>query len=292
MIIINLKAGLGNQMFQYACGRALALRNDDSLKLDISSFVKQDTSRYSKREYSLAHFCIHAEIAGMDEIERIKYPLGLISRVSRTCSTLFKQKILRQFNIRFDQKVANLKGNSYLDGFWQSEKYFKDFEEDIGKDFTLKSIGNEAKIILEEIVSSTMPIAIQIRRGDNVTNPHSARHHGCPGMDYYSRAIRTIEEKLPVDNIRFFVFSDDIEWVKENLSSLSCTFVSKKGIRDYEEIELMRACKHHIISNSTLGWWGAWLNPNPNKIVIVPKQWVKKAQWQHKDTVPKSWIRI
>ncbi len=284
MIIIKLSGGLGNQLFQYALGRKKSIQNEDVFKLDISAYTKD----YA-RKYKLGVFNIIENIATSEEIKKLKIPLGLFSRIIRG----FKFKILRIHNIGFKSAVLKKKGNMYLDGYWQSELYFTDIRETLLKDFTLKSEpGTEAKGWIEKITSIQTPVSLHIRRGDYVQDTKTNSYHGVCDLSYYTNAYQRLVEK-GVNNIHMIVFSDDLEWVRENLE-LPCpmSFVSGSNIQDYEELVLMSKCHHNIIANSSFSWWGAWLNPRVDKIVIAPQQWFKKDPQLYKDIVPETWIKI
>jgi len=288
MIIINLKGGLGNQMFQYACGRAISLRNEEKIKLDITGF-ERTKNMDTPREYYLSHFNIFCnEIASGGEIQILKYPLGIVSKGWR----FFKVKILRQFNIGFIPKIFNAKKSIYLDGFFQTEKYFIHCADTIRKEFSLKEpMGQAAQAVASKISKEPESVSLHVRRGDVARNVATNPYAGITTPEYYRKALEYIGSKLKKPHV--FIFSDDPKWVVENIKiSFPSTVISSSGIPDYEEIILMSQCRAHIIANSSFSWWGAWLNPRPDKIVIAPKQWIRKMQWRHKDTVPKSWIRL
>ncbi|MDD5068946.1 MAG: alpha-1,2-fucosyltransferase [Candidatus Pacebacteria bacterium] len=283
MIIFNLKGGLGNQMFQYALGRKLSLQNKDILKLDATLFDKEN-----QRRYTLGHFLIQGDIATQEEIRRIKNPHGPLSHLKH----LFKKKVLRQFNVRFLPEILLLKGDIYLEGYWQSEKYFKDIRPILLNDFTLKDgLSEQATRTLMQIRNTKNPVSIHVRRGDYVKSQEAKAYHDMCSPSYYRQALEIIKNKT--DSPSFFIFSDDIDWVKGNLKlEGSVTYVSNPAIKDYEELILMSACKHNIIANSSFSWWGAWLNQNLEKIVIAPEKWANISPKIYKDIVPESWIKI
>ena len=292
MIIINLKGGLGNQMFQYACGRVLALKNRDILKLDATGYGEKNGID-TMRRYSLGPFNIKAGIATREEIWRLKYPHGIISKGWR----FFKFKLLRQFNAGFYPRILQKKGDIYLDGFWQTYRYMDGFEDEIRKDFTLKEpLSTTTATIAEEIKNSDKPtVSLHVRRGDYVSSARENAYHGTYGNDYYSRALTAMKEELAGRNIsafRVFVFSDGMDWVKKNIDIPYPTTYIPDDIPDYEQLILMSTCDHHIIANSSFSWWGAWLDSKQDKIVIAPKRWTRKSNWRHRDTVPKEWIRV
>ncbi len=303
MIITRLRGGLGNQLFQYACGRALSLRTDNSIRLDVEGYAKEAQEKNRKdtqRSYSLSHFNIRAEIATSEEIRAFKYPLGIISKGWRFA----KVKIFRQFNTGFIPKILSKRGDVYLDGYWQTELYFNDHEKEIRADFTLKNpLGSAAADVAAQIRGAES-VSIHVRRGDVARDAATNPYFGISTPDYYAAAINHIvslskntneNTGKSINSPRFFVFTDDVAWVKENIKIPEpCTFVSGKNIPDYEELVLMSLCRHNIIANSSYSWWGAWLNANPEKIIIAPKEWVNGAhnRKMHKDTVPSAWIRL
>lgn len=256
-MIIALVGGLGNQMFQYAMGRARSLRENRPVSFDTSYYPAQ-----SLRTYALSVFQAPIKIAS---------PLAVFIAKAR-------QKIL---------------GNpdAYLEGYWQSENYFQDYADTIRADFTLKNpLGNEAQKILADIRSSNAA-SLHIRRGDYAASAKVQAVHGLIPLSYYADAIAYIAEHR--DNPTFFVFSDDILWAKENLTSTHpLVFVSRKGIADYEELALMSSCNDNILANSSFSWWGAWLNPHKEKIVIAPHHWFADNSKSTADLIPQSWIQL
>jgi hypothetical protein len=299
MIIIALKGGLGNQMFQYACGRALSLHDNEPVKLDISGYAKTRTSD-TPREYSLSHFSIKEKtIATNEEIRALKYPYGIVSKGWRFIRT----KIFRQFNLDWNPRIFSKKGPRYLDGYWQTEKYFVDYADDIRREFSLeKPFGTAAQAIADTISTGQPAVSLHVRRGDVARDAATNRYSGITTPEYYARALAFLAEKLStlgIKNFHVFVFSDDIEWVKQNIPiPLPTTYVSEKleigvpKIPDYEELVLMSMCDHNIIANSSFSWWAAWLNRNHDKIIIAPKIWIRGNGTKHKDIAPASWIRI
>jgi hypothetical protein len=287
MIIINLKGGLGNQMFQYACGRALSLRNKDAeFKIDKNGLEKAREVGDEYRPYSLSNFNIRESIANKDEINKLKYPFGLLSKYL----IFFRTKILRQNYVSFSQKIKNTKKSKYLDGYFQTEKYFNDFKEAIKSDFTPKKLSNDAEKIISKIRNEDDTVSIHIRRGDYVNHRILG---GICTTSYYKEAIKIIENKL--SNPKFYVFSNEIDWVKSNIIFPSGTeYISSTNIKDFEELIIMSKCKHNIIANSSFSWWAAWLNKNKNKIIIAPKKWAHGIYNRRKlrDIIPNTWIKI
>ena len=301
MIITNLKGGLGNQMFQYATGLSLSKKNNTVLLLDISGYSDQrilnsDTPRF----FDLKHFEISAKIADSEQVKKTKYSHDLISKICRGINKKILKKNYQDFHpellINISDKISkNPNHNIYLDGFFQSEKNFSKIRPALLQEFQLKPelITDQVKYFQRQITgldSNRNSISIHIRRGDYVKNPQTKKYHGLCPLLYYRDSIDLIAESI--DHPHFFIFSDDTEWVKENLKiSFNNTFVSGLGLSPQQELYLMSKCSHNIIANSSFSWWGAWLNKNINKIVIAPEKWTVKNT-EHPNIIPAGWIKI
>lgn len=292
MIIVKLMGGLGNQMFQYALGRHLAIQRCVSLKLDVSWFAGQ-----TLRQFKLDRFNIQAEIASSEEIfffTREDWPT--ISRklylFAQRLFPMYFGKVIKQKGLYFSAEMFNSPKKIYLNGYWQSEKYFKVIETMLRQDFTLKKglSSKSARIIGR--VKECPSVSLHVRRKDYVEDKNTTRVHGVCSIEYYEKAVKYLRENIP--NASFFVFSDDLSWAAKNLSFLSpIEFVDAGGnIRDEEELILMSACKHHIIANSTYSWWGAWLGTYPEKIVVAPRRWFNDMAIDTNDIVLETWIRM
>lgn len=287
MVTVNLKGGLGNQLFQYAVGRSLAHKNADRLALDLTGLVRAQDKGDMYRKYALGAFSIKTSTATASEAERAKNPYGLISKVWRA----FSSKVLRQQHIGWEPNVFRKRGDVYLDGYWQSPKYFADIRDYLLEEIVLTSPLSSAANAFNSKIMSSEAVFIHIRRGDYVTDKKVRAINGTCSPDYYTRAILRTKERI--SNPAWFVFSDDIAWVKTNLNlPVEATFVSDKSITDTEELALMASCKHAIIANSTFSWWGAWLIQNPEKVVIAPSPWFDTKYDHHADLIPDSWTRL
>lgn len=290
MIIVNIIGGLGNQMFQYAFGYALAKQRDTLLKIDTTLF-----NNYGLRKFELKKFNINPSIASMQEIEEMKYKqIFFLEKLLRT--VLKKNKPYSKYYYHekyfYYQKELIEKQHQYFEGYWQSEKYFKAYREELLQQFTLKNGLYRASKVYFEKIESTNAVGLHIRRGDYVNNPHTNSVHGTCSLEYYQQAMRLIDEK--VNSPHYFIFSDDLDWAKESLTFITdITFVELgKEIPDHEEMYLMSRCKHNIIANSSFSWWGAWLNQNPHKTVIAPKKWFNDATINTDDLIPEDWVRL
>lgn len=291
MIIVKLIGGLGNQMFQYAVGRYLAMKNKNTLKLDISGFRD-----YKLRNYDLGHFNIRENIATSKDLSGVIFPSDrFIHKIGKylKIKTANVQQIryIKEQKSDFHPEILTLRDNIYLDGYWQSEKYFSDIQDVIRKEFTVKNKPDPInESYLGEIVDCES-VSVHIRRGDYVSNPTTNQVHGFLGLEYYQRAMNAMLEKI--GNPHFFVFSDDPEWAERNIkANAPITYVKHNGTKSYEDLRLMSTCKHHIIANSSFSWWGAWLSPDKEKFVIAPKRWFKSDRLNARDLIPDSWHKI
>jgi len=289
MLIVNILGGIGNQMFQYAFGYAISKKNDEVLKLDINSF-----ETYDLRDYELGLFNINAVLASNEEVKKLKYKneniFEKVLRKVRRKKMAVSENNYKEHHFHFDQDVFNAEGNIYFDGYWQSEKYFNDYREELLEQFTLKNGIHSQTRIFKQKIENAESISLHIRRADYVTNAHTNSVHGTCDLVYYRKAVSFLKSK--VSNPHFFIFSDDLAWAKENLDFIdNITFVElEKDVPDHEEMYLMSQCRHNIIANSSFSWWGAWLNQNPDKIVIAPKQWFNDLAINTSDLIPESWI--
>lgn len=286
MIIVNLKGGTGNQLFQYALGKKLALKNNDVLKLDTAGLARANVVGDIYRPFALVDLNITKEIATAAEVKKLKYPYGIFSKAWRyLCFKLSADK-----NTLFHPHVLNFSGDIYLDGFWQSPLYFADIREALLKEFTLDRPLSAAAAAFADQIKNSTAVALHVRRGDYVKNPRVEKEFGPCTLSYFKSAMEEIEKTI--SNPTYFVFSDDLPWVKENLPvGDSAVFVKGDGMTDIEDLLLMSMCQHNIISNSSFSWWSAWLNDNPAKKVVVPTPWFN-TQPADKNLIPESWIQI
>lgn len=286
MIIVNIKGGLGNQMFQYALGRRLSLIERQDIKFDKTGYRDG-----GYRSYGLGFFNVEQSFANTDEIKRLKYPYGPISKIWR----LFKSRVLRIRYTGWEPKKLIQTKNAYLDGYWQSYKYFEDIRETLVKDFSLKIPLEQTHPELLAKISSPNSVSLAVRRTDYLL-PINLKNIGVCSADYYNRAIKIVEEKITSPS--FFVVCDDLDWVRNNIGfhNHPVTFVSElrknNSITDYQELILMSKCKHNIIANSSFSWWSAWLNENPDKIVIAPDVWFNNSSLKIDDIVFPTWIKL
>ena len=291
MIITKLNGGLGNQMFQYAIGRKIALKYNTALVLDTTSF-----EMYKLRKYNLDQFNFEDQIASNYELVLfgLKEERNPVKKAYyQIAKKLFQPVLIHEKQFNFDSDVfKNTKKNTYLDGYWQSEKYFSDIRSVLLDDLTIKKPLKNKNLDFYNHISSVNSVSLHIRRGDYVSNEKTLNVHGICELNYYYKAIELISKKS--GNPVLFIFSDDMQWVKENLkSSFETIFVDVNNAdTSYEDLRLMSLCRHNIIANSSFSWWGAWLNNNNDKIVIAPKKWLNDLSIDTKDVIPGSWIKM
>lgn len=286
MVAIELIGGLGNQMFQYATARALALSRHEKLVLDNQLFTN-----YALHYYGLNHFNITCDFLEKDK--SVVEPLKILDKVK---AVLSQKKIFYPYveqDLTYDKELFELSHkNIFLKGYFQSEKYFIKFENQLRKDFEIISPLKKETIEMLELIYAQNSVSLHIRRGDYVSNPQANAVHGTCDLNYYHRAIEIIKKEI--ENPVFFIFSDDIDWAKENLNIDNTThFVDfNDASTNYEDLKLMSNCKHNIIANSSFSWWGAWLNSYQSKIVITPSKWFNTDIHNPKDIIPESWLKI
>ena len=292
MITVQLRGGLGNQLFQYAAARSLALHHGTFVAFDLSLLDRAKPGGV-RRTYELSAFDIKPSRPPL--LDRLAF--GLVDMPSRDRIKSYVNSRLRATKyaeqaISFDPAMRDVtSARAYLTGYFQSERYFECIEEQLRVD--LKFV-DKPKIQLREIARSEAIVSLHVRRGDYSDNPATNRFHGLCSLEYYEKAIAYLAEKL--EDIHFFIFSDDQAWVRKHLRlTHSATFVEgPPNESSHKDMQLMSQCQHHIIANSSFSWWGAWLNPMPDKIVIAPERWFadETAQAQTQDMIPEGWIRM
>jgi hypothetical protein len=261
MAIVKIKGGLGNQMFQYAHGRKLELKGK-KVVFDISFFHGAKANSDTPREFNLSAFNIATQAEFSPRPRRLRDLLT---------------KIAGKIGVRIEQ-------------YFQGEKYFQEISGELRKEFTLKNgLSPVAREILKQIENPNS-VSLHVRRGDYVNDKKIKDNRNICGLEYYRQAMARIQEK--VNNAKFFVFSDEIDWAKENFIGEEFVFVSSPELKEYEEMILMSRSAHHIIANSSFSWWGAWLGQNNNKIVIAPSRWLLDSRVDTSDIIPKDWIKI
>jgi len=282
VIVIRVQGGLGNQLFQYALGRALELAHHRSVRYDLSWFGNQKL-----RRYELDRFRTRVSLATAEQIERARQrPL-----LARALDAV-RARIATTYRTGFDSAVLRTIGPAYLGGYWQSERYFADISDQLRAELTVANApeGRNAEQLHRILQEPT--VSLHVRRGDYVADRRTNAFHGTASLDYYRRALDRIGS-IQAD-AHLLVFSDDIPWVRANLQTdFPITYVDWNGPEQaYEDLRLMAACRHHIIANSSFSWWGAWLDPSSRKLVLAPERWYSDPTVRTVDLIPKSWVTV
>jgi hypothetical protein len=290
MIYVRLTGGLGNQMFQYAAGRELAQRHQTELVLDVSAYENQPEGE-TPRHYELGIFKHSARLADGAQV-KLAAKAARASRLDKLLGRKPGITVVRESGFPFEPAVLKAPDNSYLIGYWQSEKYFPSVRAELLEDFTLKHEPDAANAKTAAEIAAVTAVSLHVRRGDYVTNANAAKFHGMTSLEYYREAIKQMAGQ--VKEPHFFVFSDDPGWCRENLKfDLPMTFVTNNsGDKGYEDMRLMSQCRHHIIANSSFSWWGAWLNPRADKIVLAPGRWFNDSTVDTRDIYAQGWVKI
>jgi hypothetical protein len=285
MIVVKLQGGLGNQMFQYAAARGAA-KPQEIIYLDHTHLedYHTDTEDFTARCFELGIFKhIKAKKAGKIQLSFFKSPF-IAFKLLRAALTPSIIKQDDNNNIALTNTIDS--SFIYLDGYFQSERYFQHIKKEIQEAFTFPETDYAHKFLKDQIIQTTNAVSMHIRRSDYL-KPKINAYHGVLPHSYYKQAKKIMEEKIPSPH--YYIFSDDPEWCRNNLLSDNSTIVSSPSDDKWTDMSLMSCCKHHIIANSSYSWWGAWLNKNPGKIVIAPVNWFKSIP---AGIVPESWIKI
>lgn len=296
MIVSNLAGGLGNQMFQYACARTLALDLTLPLKFTIDTFRQFDSYHQGlelERVFGLKlDVPEHVELRRLVGVGRT-HPKVRRLIAQRPFSWLGNSKFLSELDLQHWSKLRHLAiDGAYLYGYWQSEKYFTNHADLIRADFTPRAALSGKNMALAQMIVNSPSISIHVRRGDYVSNAKTLATHGTCSPEYYFLAIETMLQKFP--DAKLFAFSDDPQWVSQVLLPRYPELVlvdHNNGLDSYNDMRLMSMCQHHIIANSSFSWWGAWLNPSLDKVVIAPSRWFSKDT-DTQDLIPAGWERM
>lgn len=289
---VAIYGGLGNQMFQYALCVAL---NRRGIKTRIS---------FSNYLYRFHHHGFNLSNAFTIDLQ---FPLNLLNSFLNHGTFLYKNRYIGFFLKRLLHRNQD-KSNKYIEkkefefdpdvfkqrdciffGIWQVESYFSDIKEVILKEFEFRVPSDKKNNEIINMITHSNSVSIHIRRGDYLNDRWRNILGVIQSTIYYENAADYLKERLA--NLRFFVFSDDIAWAKENLKLLNCVYVDhNKGKRSFVDMYLMSLCKHNIIANSTFSWWAAWLNRNTARMVIMPEKWIIGEKCG--GIFPHEWIKI
>lgn len=292
MILIRLKGGLGNQMFQYAFARGMSKRLNTEFKMDCSLLL--DRARAEQvvyRDYDLdifklkTHFIVHSWILRVI----YKFPFTATGRIVRKLVSL-KKSYQKEKHFHFDKDlIENPKNSALYDGWWQSRRYWENVENELRKELDFVHPILESSLPLLESIKSTNSVCLNVRRTDFVNNPTL----NATNLQYFQKAVDKIASL--VKNPHFFIFSDDLEWCKNHLVfEYPSEIIShnEKGKKFGNYLRLMSSCKHFIIPNSSFAWWAVWLSNKSSQHVIAPENWFNDGDFDTSDLIPSNWIRI
>ena len=291
MVISQVIGGLGNQMFQYAAGRALALAHDTSLVLDTSGFKNYELHQGFELGRVFSAPFAEADAKDMTQVlgwRRHAVVRRLLDRLPR--NVVGAGAYVNEPHFHHWPQFEALPAQSYLAGYWQSEKYFQRHALQIRKDFTFAPAkGRNAELAAE--IYGVNAVSLHVRRGDYVSNPGTTAVHGLCSLAYYQDAIRVVIAQVP--DARLYIFSDEIKWARQNLQiTVPHKFIEhNQGKDSFNDMMLMSRCQHHIIANSSFSWWGAWLNGSSSKLVIAPEKWFADDK-STADLIPHQWMRL
>jgi Glycosyl transferase family 11 len=303
VITMSLIGGLGNQMFQYAAGKALAERHGVPLALDISGFRD-----YALRPFLLDRLFVPEAIASVQtepaerpgiNFTRAKWK----GRIDRLFGKAGLPKLAsspneyREPHFHYDPAFEALGPQTALFGYFQSERYFNSIAGNLRDWFSPREpLGDAAAAALKRIEASRLPVSVHVRRGDYL-KPGTHEVHGILGESFYRQVFDRLESVVGHE-AQIFIFSDDpaaAEQVLKFIPGSRLNHVCGDPERPWEDMTLMARCQHHVIANSSFSWWGAWLNPSPDKIVVAPRAWFVATELNKRNTsdlYPAGWILV
>ena len=285
MIIIKFIGGLGNQMFQYALYRKLK-ESGKVVKADLTEI--KEYNRHNGYEIENV-FNVKIDEASIEELSNLKdNRQDIISKIRRKLFGFKKSHYIEKSNA-YDENILNL-DNIYLDGYWQTSKYFDSIRDVIFQDFNYNFTCDNKNEEVIKLMKESNSVSMHIRRGDYVSNPEAAKvHGGITTLQYYQNAIKYINANI--EKPMFFIFSDDVEWTKKNIVVDNSMIISwNRSTDSFKDMILMSNCKHNIIANSSFSWWGAYLNKNKDKKVLAPNKWYNTMEAP--DIICDNWITI
>jgi hypothetical protein len=285
-LIIQIMGGLGNQLFQYALGRRLQLERKARVRFDLDLF-----NEHNERSPNLQKYRTHVPL--ITAADRIAIRASFGRTLSKSIG--FLKPVIKPFLFEryfdshqgLDPKPLQLIGRWYISGWWQSPGYFRSIRQTILEEFQPAETLNQIDEELKKQITDVNSVCVHIRRGDYVTNPKYNREFKTQPAEYYHDCMRELEDRL--DNPRFFIFTDDPKWARQNITGNVTHVDNHDGSSDYIDLHLMSRCRHFITANSTFSWWAAWLSPHEDKTVIVPKIWRLPAVGPPPDLIPADW---
>lgn len=289
MIIVRCMGGLGNQMFQYALGRRLAMRYGEMLRLDLSLYQDQGL-----RRFELDHYAVKYRKATLCDLGRFM-DLGARGRILSAPWRLMDRgrcRVVRERFFHFDPTVLENGNHLFLEGYWQNPCYFAPIDGELRKELVPTAALEEPEAALGGRIADANAVAIHVRGGDYLSDPSASHALGACPSEYYRAALACVRDR--VQNPTFFAFSDDPARARSVLpADEEVTFVEGRiESRAWVDQYLMSRCRHQVIANSTFSWWAAWLNPFPEKVVVAPRQWFRNGMLDTRGLFPPNWVTL
>ena len=287
MLIVKIFGGLGNQMFQYALYRKLQVLGKEVF------CDTQSLSKVSEQGFPIINIFPNTKIQVVSEEDR-----GRLGDVSKSLFSKVRRRVWRKGShiceneeIKYFQTEILGMDEVYLDGYWQSESYFRDIRETLVAEFEFPIVSDRRNRELALEMRENNSVSVHFRRGDYLCGKVAKIHGGLCSDLYYEKAIGYFKEKYT--DVHFYIFSNDPDWIKQHYNNPKMTIINwNNNANSYLEMYLMSQCHHNIIANSSFSWWGAWLNQNEKKEVIAPRFWFNPKYMIEKDTVCESWVRM
>lgn len=286
MKVIKVVGGLGSQMFAYSLFLALRHKNKETI-CDFSWFKynKQHNGSEIKKIFRLEEKKVNFFLGALLNSNFILYRI-----LRKVCEKFRIIKYFKNKSYNFNNEILENKKNIIYDNScWTSYRYFENISNEIKSKFNFPRLEEEKNVEIAKKIEKTNSVALHVRHGDYL---ESNLLKGLCELNYYQKCINYIEKEI--ENPYFFIFSDDIEWCKENFKLKNCYYINwNTKEKSFRDMQLMSLCKHNIIPNSSFSWWGAYLNKNPNKVVLTPERWVNEvSEIMLKDMNPSDWIII
>lgn len=291
MVVIRFSGGLGNQMFQYAAGLAISDRLKTNLLCDIDWFKHQNHRAFELNYVFGLDVPLVSEVDKKNIMGLARLPVVRRLRSKWLLRALSSNQIVFEPHFHYWPGILDVLGDIYLDGYWQSDKYFSSVETKVRENLKFGLPFDDKNEVLAALINNAESVSLHIRRGDFFKSASAKSVHGVDLSEYYKNALDYVEDRLK--NPHYFVFSDDPDWVRCNfkISEMFTVVSHNSGGESYRDMHLMSICKHHVLANSTFSWWGAWLNKNEDKIVVAPSQWFANTT-NTQDLLPKNWVCI
>ena len=290
MIVVELSGGMGNQLFQTATAAALAKKRNVEFVLSTTQLDdRSKKAHFTYRNFALEPFGLQSHVQDNPFKSLLPHASdGILKRIKRRLKGL---DVHYERNLSFDGTVLELGKTAYLNGYYQSERYFVSEKAYVQKLLTVHNgLGNEVanKIRLN---TSKKVLGVHVRRGDYVQDAQINAIHGAMPIEYYKQAYQHVQGQTPIDSV--LIFSDDPDWADQNLSGIfDCEVAVSRNLSGLEDFELMRSCSSFIIANSSFSWWAAWLGETDKTVVVAPKKWFNDPGKNSDDLIPERWIRL